>query len=207
MPQVVVRTYQPICPLGGACLRDHETVKKLGKKIYNDDVAEALVEVKRRVKNHLLFSPKHIADIGHSEPEADRYLDADEETYCKVCDEKWDQKEYENWQAEEASAKEAPPAARGGGRRGGGDISTQLAQQIAQQTRNMLQFSKAAHVVLNSISTAYRVSTEAARSFQAQLEAMEDGCEDMISAFGLQSTGSSFGHDKVKVARRSHHLL
>ena len=72
------------------------------------------------------------------------------------------------------------------------NVSSQLSDQIAQQTKNMFHFAKSAQVCISAMRTCAKISREAADKFEAECQNMEEGCEEMIQAFGIGQHAASF---------------
>lgn len=65
-------------------------------------------------------------------------------------------------------------------------LERRLEDQIKRQTRNMLHFTRAASTCISALKVAADMSRQAASTFEHQRLAMEEGMEEMISAFGLE---------------------
>jgi hypothetical protein len=65
-------------------------------------------------------------------------------------------------------------------------LESRLEDQIKRQTRNMLHFTRAASTCISALKVAADMSRQAANTFEQQRLAMEEGMEEMISAFGLE---------------------
>ena len=64
-------------------------------------------------------------------------------------------------------------------------LESKLEAQIRRQTENMLHFTKAASSCISALRIAADMSRQAATTFDRERQAMEEGCEAMIDAFGL----------------------
>ena len=65
-------------------------------------------------------------------------------------------------------------------------ISSDLEAQNRKQTANMLHFAKAASSCISALKVAAQLSRDAASTFDRERTNMEEKCEEMIAAFGLQ---------------------
>ena len=65
-------------------------------------------------------------------------------------------------------------------------LERKLEAQIKRQTMNMLHFTKAASSCIAALNVAADMSRQAAKTFEQQREAMEEGMEEMVEAFGLE---------------------
>ena len=174
------------------------------KKIYDGEE-----EVRRRVENHLRYSPKHSAEFQNDDEAVNKILIEAVEEYMTQTVEEWDEDEWfqEHGGGDDAAAP-GTSSSKGAGRGSAGSahggprgLQRDLAAQIATQTANMLHFSRAASMVLNTLRTAHEVSMQAANSFQRQLEDMEEGCENMIQAFGISPQTRTFDSSSSSARR------
>ena len=85
-----VRRYVGRCPVGGCTKEGCD----MGKG-YEDGGAEA----RKRVWNHLRWSPQHNGEFGSDEA-VDDLLDSNEDAWLKVSTQQWDQNEFDQLMAE-----------------------------------------------------------------------------------------------------------
>jgi hypothetical protein len=173
-------------------------------KGYEDNGAEA----RKKVWNHLRYSPKH-EDMGFDTDEAvDDFLEMNEANWLQISTQLWNQEDFDQLMADlEGEAQEpdnsvpepagkpsARPKTKGKGKgkwqeqgkRGGNkSIDDELRSQIQKQTANMYHFSKAATTCIAALRVAAEMCDQASKTFSAQKEAMEEGMEAMIDAFGI----------------------
>ena len=204
--KITVDVYKGRCPLGGCANKQGE--RKLGRG-YSPE------EPRRRVFNHLMWSPRH-EHYFVSEQECKDFMDSNFEGWCEVSTEEWDQEAFDQWQEEHGEVDEAAMAAavddddkgtdKGGGKGANkgadkgkgtskgkaGDIARNLEAAIHQQTKNMMHFTKAVSNCINALKLASQNSKDAAACFDRERANLEDGAEEMISAFGLAPGSAGF---------------
>lgn len=200
--EVEVRRIVGRCPLGGCSRAGCD----LGKG-YEDGGRDA----RKKVFNHLRYSPQHEGQFDCDEA-VFALLDTDEDAWKKVTTQMWSQEEFDQLMAEHedqdsddtASRVPEPDAAprakskgkgkegkegkgksKGKGREREGGLENRLEQQIRKQTENMLHFTRAAGTCISALRVAADMSRQAALTFDTQRAAMEEGMEEMISAFGI----------------------
>lgn len=188
-----VKKFVGRCPVGGCSKEGCD----MGRG-YEDGGADA----RKKVWNHLRYSPQHANEF-RSDEEVDDRMDMDVDAWLKVTTQEWTQEEFEQHFAEgdgeEPSRVPEPddeprPKSKGkggkGGKgkskgKGGHDLEGRLEQQIRQQTANMLHFTKAAGTCISALRVASDMCRQASLTFDKQREAMEEGMEEMIVAFGI----------------------
>lgn len=195
-----VRRFVGRCPIGG-CSKEGQD---LGKG-YEDAGAEA----RKRVWNHLRWSPQHEGRFDSDEA-VDDFMDADDDAWLRISTQLWDMEEFDQLMAnqdmaddpesavpEPAGAPSARPKSKPkgkgkgqeqgqrGGKGKGKSLQDRLDYQIRKQTENMYHFSKAAGVCIAALRVASNMCEQAAKTFDKQREAMEEGMEEMIEAFGI----------------------
>ena len=203
--KISVGVYRGKCPVGG-CANKHGE-RKLGKGYSTE-------EPRRRVFNHLMWSPHH-ANYFESEQDCNEFMDQNVESWCEVTHEEWDADEFQQWQEEnrevDAAAmadaaddgKGADNGATTGANRGAdkgkckskdkaGGIARNLEAAIQQQTKNMMHFTRAVGNCINALKLASQISKDAAACFDRERANLEDGAEEMISAFGLAPGSAGF---------------
>ena len=208
---VKVKVFKGKCPIGGCGCEKKKVPLGTG---YEDQGQEA----RRRVWNHLRYSTAHQFS-GDTAEEASIAVDnlmLDEDSWLVISEQDWTIDEWEAFlrsEEEAAAADEVPmqgstPMPSGNPRsqsrgtsakskpaagRGPEDLTARLQEQIKRQTKNMLFFTKAASTCISALQVASNMSQEAARVFQQQKQAMEEGMEEMIDAFGLDRADLSRG--------------
>ena len=228
---VQVKRFVGRCPVGGCSKEGCD----MGKG-YEDGGADA----RKKVWNHLRWSPQHGGQFP-SDEEVDDLLDADEDAWLKVSTQEWNQEDFDQLMAErdgqdnsdEQASRSVPepdgtPKSKGKGKQGkegkGGkgkskgkgspNLENRLESQIRKQTENMLHFSRAAGTCISALRVASDMCSQAATTFDKQREAMEEGMEEMIVAFGIDpprrqrrqnlelGSGASTNIDLAKRVRR-----
>lgn len=196
-----VKCFKGVCPIGN-CGAQGRGARKMGKS-YED-----MEEIRRKVFNHVKFSSYH-QGVYSSDEDIISFLDSNVADWCIEENEEWDQDEFDQvmqtQDAEKGGQKEAEPEAekgaggsadwRGGKCKGKSSLEQSLQAQIKKQTANMLHFTKAASTCISALRVAAQISRDAASSFDRERTNLEEGCEEMISAFGLapRSWSSSAG--------------
>ena len=202
--KITVRRYCGRCPIGGC--------SKAGQNMgigYEDNGELA----RQKVWNHVRYSPKH-EDMGFDTDEAvDDFLDANESSWLQITNQQWDQEEFDQLQADQrgdanepdnsvpepAGKPSAKPKTKGKGKgklqegkKGGNNsLENELRWQIQRQTANMFHFSKAASTCISALRVAANMCDQASRTFTHQKEAMEEGMDAMIDAFGIEPPSRS----------------
>lgn len=206
-----VKCFKGVCPIGN-CGAQGRGARKMGKS-YED-----MEEIRRKVFNHVKFSSYHQGVYSSDEDIID-FLDSNVADWCIEENEEWDQDEFDQvmqtQDAEKGGQKgAAEPEAekgaggsadwRGGKGKGKSSLEQSLQAQIKKQTANMLHFTKAASTCISALRVAAQISRDAASSFDRERTNLEEGCEEMISAFGLaprswsSSASASSRHQSIE---------
>lgn len=189
--KIKVKVFKGKCPFGGC--ETKQGPRKLGK--HYEDAAE----IRRRVYNHCKFSSYHTGMFDNDDALCEQ-LDGDVEAWLITEEEEWDQNEFDEMMASgenEGPQVGVPEPVKGGSKgegksevkqkgRGGGKLEHTLQDQIRRQTQNMMHFTKAASTCISALKLSAQISRDAASAFDRERQNMEEGCEEMIAAFGLQ---------------------
>jgi len=244
MSMVKVLRFTGRCPIGGcskAKTKDHMGIS------YED----AGCEVRRKVYNHVRYSPQHeYKDDPNGDDLVNELLDADVEKWLTQSTQHWTSAEWneynshdradENEQDEAAAESRGVPEpagfpskkararpsyrpmsydrSRSRDRRsrsrsrprtatpeteGASQIIDKLEEQIKRQTQNMLHFTKAASTCISALKVAADMSREAARVFDTQRQAVEEGLKKMIDSFGLEPQRNRRRHHAYELTDRN----
>ena len=195
--QVIITKFTGVCPLG--CMEKGSNKARILGKSY-----ERIDGARKFVFNHLAWSPKHEDQSFHHSPDGvKQYMAENEDLWCIQEDQTWTQRQFDEWKQEHSAPVPQEPAGpppgkaaapgkgqkgksqKGKGKGAAADLEATLKSQIDSQTRNMMHFVKAASTCISALKLASTISQEAMQCFDRERQNMEEGCEQMISAFGL----------------------